>query len=64
MKPKKKSWLTTLFGWIAAIGGVVATVSPDPTTKLISGTIAATATGLLGHAARDNKVSSEDVGAK
>lgn len=61
---KKKSWMTTLFGWLAAISGIVAAASPDPTTKTIAGAVAAGATGLLGTVARDNKVSSEDAGAK
>jgi hypothetical protein len=62
--PRKKSWMTTFFGWLAGIAGIVASASEDPKIKLIAGSVAGAATLALGTAARDNKVSSEDVGAK
>jgi hypothetical protein len=61
---RKKSWLTTLFGIIAAAAGILATSSTDPKTKEIATQVGLVSAGLVGINARDNKVSSEDAGAK
>ena len=61
---RKKSWLTTLFGIIAAAAGILATTTKDAKTKDIATQVGLVSAGLVGVNARDNRVSSEDVGAK
>lgn len=61
---KRKSWLTTLFGLIAAAAGIFATSTSNIKAKDIATQVSVVATGMIGLAARDNRVSSEDVGAK
>jgi hypothetical protein len=59
-----KSWKTTVCGIIAAAAAGVASADMDPIVTKIAGIIAAIATAALGYFARDNKVTSEDAGAK
>lgn len=58
-----KSWKTTLAGVIGAIGTFLLT-QQDHTLQVIGQVLAGVGTFLLGLFARDNKVTSEDVGAK
>ena len=61
---KKKSVLTTIFGILAGLGQV-ATLAPIPPHMLwIPQVVSAIGVAGLGVNARDNKVTSEDVGAK
>lgn len=60
-----KSWKTTLFGALAAACAAVAALPDmDSTVVKILNTIAPIFAGLVGFFARDNKVTSEAVGAK
>lgn len=67
-----KSWRTTVCGVLAAISGlipqVIAMLDSDPNTTWTFEGIAAAVTGILIAlglvAARDNKVTSEEAGAK
>jgi hypothetical protein len=59
-----KSWKTTLFGILTAAAGGVATTSTDPQTGKWAMLIGAICTGLMGIFSRDNKVTSEQAGAK
>ena len=61
MKPKK-SWRTTLGGCILAVGAFFQ-LTEDPLLKMIGGVCVAVGGFLTGVAARDNKLTSEDVGA-
>jgi hypothetical protein len=76
---KKKSWKTSIAGWLALISAVTGGVgflldgnpetNPDYATivELLRGcgiTFGGIAAALIGKFARDNDVSSEDVGAK
>lgn len=58
-----KSWKTTLAGVIGAIGAFLVT-QPDHTVQVIGQALSAIGTFLLGLFARDNKVTSEQAGAK
>ena len=66
MKTKKKtSWKTTLFGTLAGLAGIATQIPQlSPQVHGYAAIAAAAFTTLLGVSARDNKVSSEDVGAK
>ena len=57
------SWKTSLGGILAAIG-LSMTAMTDPTIKLIGTILAAVGAFLTGQSARDNKKTSEEVGAK
>lgn len=57
-----KSWKTSLGGILSAIG-LGLTQSGDETLKLIGGVLASIGVLLTGLAARDNNVTSEQVGA-
>ena len=60
----KRSWKTSLGGIIAAIGTVlIALPDPDWLSKLGAGLVGLGG-AIAGLSARDNKVSSEDVGVK
>lgn len=58
-----KSWKTTVAAAIAALG-VVFTKSDDHTLQTIGAILSPLGTLLIGMFARDNKVTSEQVGAK
>lgn len=58
-----KSWKTTLGGLLSAFGTALA-AAPDKITHSIGVIIAAGGSLLLGIAARDNNVTSEEAGAK
>lgn len=57
------SWKTSLGGILAAVG-LSLTAMADPTLKLIGTIVAALGAFLTGQSARDNKKTSEEVGAK
>lgn len=61
---KKTSWKTTLFGALAAIGTYLATIHDPAWISTVGTILVGLSTALLGFSARDNGVSSEDVGAK
>jgi hypothetical protein len=58
---KMKSWKTTLFGALAAVGVFLST---QPGLELAGQIVSGLATFLLGAFARDNSVTSEQAGAK
>jgi hypothetical protein len=58
----KKSWRTTLAGLVGIAGAIATIVWPEYAAKIGAISTAIVGSGLL--AARDNKVSSEDAGAK
>jgi uncharacterized membrane protein YccC len=58
----KRSWRTTLGGCILAAGGFLLVIE-DPLLKMVGGICVAVGGFLTGVAARDNKLTSEDVGA-
>lgn len=58
-----KSWLTTLFGSIAGGAEIWAASTPSPKQQVIARIVSGIALVLLGGNARDNKVTSEQVGA-
>lgn len=58
-----KSWKTTLGGLLASLGGL-ATQHPDPAIVKLGAAVSAIGLMLLGTAARDNGVSSEQAGVK
>lgn len=62
MKPKT-SWKTSLGGILLSIGTLVA-ASQDEKTHAIGAGVAAVGSIILGLAARDNGVTSEQAGAK
>jgi hypothetical protein len=57
-----KSWRTTLAGVVGIAGSVATVIWPEYAAKIAAVTTAVMSSGLL--AARDNKVSSEEAGAK
>jgi hypothetical protein len=59
----KKSWKTSVAGIVTAIG-LALSDNNDQTIGLIGKILACAGAFLTGHAARDNNVTSEDVGAK
>lgn len=62
---KKFSWKTTLFGLLAGLGAIIAGVENAPVWFHYIGVILSGAgTYFLGQSARDNKVTSEEAGAK
>lgn len=70
---KKKSWVTTLCGIVVGIGIIITAITPlidglEETKFVLQDAWPRVAAGLaaagLGFFARDNKVSSEDAGAK
>lgn len=56
-----KSWKTTLFGALAAVGTYLAT---QPGLEIVGQVLTGVATFLLGAFARDNNVTSEQAGVK
>lgn len=61
---KKSSWKTTVGGVAGSIGTVLGTVAHDDVMRGIAGIVAGIGILLLGLAARDNSVTSEQAGAK
>lgn len=59
----KKSWKTTLGGILASVGITLGN-SEDKTLSLIGQILSAAGTFIIGISARDNAVSSEEVGIK
>ena len=59
-----KSWKTTLFGILGAVGAYLITVKDPTWAQNIGGILAAIGTAGMGLAARDNDKSSEDAGVK
>lgn len=59
-----KSWKTTIFGLIGAVGGVVATIKEPSWVGLVGQLMVAIGAGGIGISARDNDKTSEDVNAK
>lgn len=59
-----KSWKTTLFGLIGAIGAFLVTVQDPAWLHLVGQVLNGVALVGLGASARDNKVTSQDVGAR
>ncbi len=58
-----KSWKTTFGGFLSAIG-ITLSQSSDKVLGPIGAILMAVGTLLIGYAARDNSVSSEEAGAK
>lgn len=56
-----KSWKTTLFGALAAVGTFLST---QPGLEIVGQVVTGLATFCLGAFARDNSVTSEQAGAK
>lgn len=59
-----KSWRTTLAGAIAALGTYLSTVDDPAWLQIVGQVMLAVGMLILGGSARDNKVSSEEAGAK
>lgn len=59
-----KSWKTTLSGAIAALGSYLITVDDPAWLQVVGQVFLALGMLLMGGTARDNKVTSEEVGAK
>ena len=60
-----KSWKTTMFGGLAALGLSLTQVTPEgDLLHMIGQILAIVGTGGIGLSARDNDKTSEDVGAK
>lgn len=59
-----KSWKTTAFGLLGAVAAYLTTVTDPTWMALVGKVLGALAVAGMGLAARDNGVSSEDVGIK
>lgn len=64
MQPKKSSWKTTAGGIAGSVGTIVASMAHDDVMRGIAAIVSGAGLLLLGLAARDNNVTSEQAGAK
>lgn len=64
VKHMKGSWKTTIGGAIGALGTFLTTVQDPPWVAIVGQVLVGLGMFIIGASARDNKVSSEEAGAK